>query len=273
MTKEEIGELVRRYQAGESSIQLAKAFGCSKPTALKYIGRAGVGRRSISDAKRRDGFNEAAFDCINEESAYWIGLLMADGCVHYPRVGTSPRVSLSLHSGDVSHIERFKAFLNTSAKVYKYKNKSMVELVVTSRRLAEALALYGVTPRKSLTAKVSGLQRNRDFWRGVVDGDGSVARSTSALSPLQLCGSYDLMTQFASFVHSVVGVAPTPYKRGNLYIVKLYNNTAYCMLEVLYSGCTVALPRKEQNAQQFIQRRRDVAGRRDARKKGAAHAA
>jgi len=56
-------EICRRYQAGESTVQLAEAFGLNTKTVCTVLRRGGVQARSSSEAQRlqpRDGVDQAA---------------------------------------------------------------------------------------------------------------------------------------------------------------------------------------------------------------------
>lgn len=118
---------------------------------------------------------------------------------------------------------------------------------VASKHLTEMLFLYGVTPRKSLTAQApDGLYNDADFWRGEVDGDGCVSARRRRLS---LAGSPALMSQFATFVKQVAPVwTGKPRRVGKIAIVTLSGKAAAQVATRLYTKCTVALDRKRREA-------------------------
>ncbi len=253
----EVAEIATLYGSGFTSLQLAARFKCSHTTILYLLNNLNITRRSKSEGRRKHRLNESAFDSINEESAYWIGFLMADGCVHEVKRG-SPRIQLSLSQRDAAHLERFKRFIGSShpITVSDRRGKRYSSFAASSTRIAESLARYGVTPRKSQTAKVADLEHDRHFWRGVFDGDGWVARNAERRAVL--VGSKFLMEQFASFVAANMtdrSIA-VKVKEQNLYIVRLSGKRAVRILRLLYSGCYVALPRKLENAERIIQQYR-----------------
>jgi len=125
--------------------------------------------------------DESVFDAITEPSAYWIGDLMADGNINTGKTG-NPRISLTIAARDREHLVKFRKFLNCSnpiqIKIIQVSGivPKQYTLRFSSKRIAGKLIEFGVTARKSLTAKVIGLQDNRHFWRGVVDGDGHIKK-------------------------------------------------------------------------------------------------
>ena len=65
---------------GKSVRFLARKNNVSHPYISSLLKREGVKVKSASDTIKLN-VNERAFDEINEESAYWLGFLMADGCI------------------------------------------------------------------------------------------------------------------------------------------------------------------------------------------------
>ena len=62
--------------------------------------------------------------------------------------------------------------------IIERKNKVNGKVIIqyslrfSSKKIADILAMFGVIPKKSLVAKVIGLEGNRHFWCGVLDRDG-----------------------------------------------------------------------------------------------------
>ena len=113
LTGLQILDSIERYQRGESSPAIAEALGVSATTVLRALQRSGIPRRTRSDARRVYTLNEAVFDSITADSAYWIGFLMADGCV-YVHQQHFPAIQLELARRDHAHVEKFRDFLGAS---------------------------------------------------------------------------------------------------------------------------------------------------------------
>jgi hypothetical protein len=209
-------------------------------------GRRNAKRKASNDARLAmlpPRVNHAAFDTITPESAYWIGFLMADGCVH------SNMIVLALAAKDADHVCRFAAFLGLRRPPNHYADKSVV--TVNSSRLIDRLASFGVVPRKSKTAEALALTDNRDFWRGVVDGDGSVffVKRLPGYPFISLCGSRRLMDQFSHYVGTVLGRNEPPVRpHKQIWSVGVGGAPATTIIRTLYEGCSVALPRKMEKA-------------------------
>ena len=104
---------------------------------------------------------------------------MADGNIYTGKTG-NPRISLTVAARDWQHLFKFRKFLNCSnqisLKTSKLNGRTWIQYTLRfiSKSIADRLIELGVTPRKSLTARVIGLENNRHFWRGVLDGDGYI---------------------------------------------------------------------------------------------------
>lgn len=213
-----------------------------------------------SRSRRILPLNESAFDTITEESAYWAGFLMADGCISDTDRST-PKVSVRLAVKDRVHLEAFRDFLGSKHAIVPVKRKHpAVDFRFRSARIVDALASLGILPRKTHAARfLGGLEYNRHAWRGVIDGDGSLGlhgmgRKRLVRPMLSLAGSEPLMRQFIDFARTVADCALTLQPHGKIWKVQLSCNTAYLAAKSLYEDCTVALSRKLATAVEIIRR-------------------
>jgi hypothetical protein len=270
-TEEEIQAAARRYQAGHSLAAAGKPIGVSKFWLADAFKSRGIALRHGSQAHRRYTLNDHAFDdaASNPEAAYWAGVLLADGCVVRNAPGQA-RIHLSLAGQDADHVEAFRQFVGAGNPVSIRQNRCgregavcqpIVRVSFSSIVMASALARYGIGPRKSLTAEVSGgLEASLDFWRGVTDGDGSLGqlvRGQRTYPTFDVCGSLPSMRQFVSFAADRISrFRSNPVFNGkNNWRVRACGETARLIISLLYGpspGFAPVLARKGAIARRLL---------------------
>lgn len=254
LTSEQDIEIADRYKTGESTLQLAMVFGVSDRAIRNALDRQDTPRRTLHEARTKYPFNEAAFDIVTEDAAYWVGFLMADGCVERKK-GNSARIAICLSIRDYEHLKLFRSFIQSSHPIRTWRQAVHIEIY--SVYMANALALFGVVPHKTFSAQVARLENNRHFWRGVIDGDGTLKyyrrqKSGWKSSYLELCGSKPLMRQFAEFVQTHIACKKVLIRpQGTIHRVALSGSSAIKIVHLLYHPCAVSLTRKQNSANQF----------------------
>lgn len=250
-------EMINLYNAGETMPAIGRAYGLHSATVRYYLLRGGVRLRRRGGAGRFgiDRINHAAFDKITEESAYWIGFLMADGCVSW----TGPHsavISLCLAAVDRSHLDRFHKFLALTNKIYQNKSNGAWMVHASSTHIARRLAKFGVVPRKTFIAQVKHLENNRHFWRGVIDGDGSIFVRENRHPQISLVGFKTLLQQFLSFASTITphrcSTRPHHGKDNGIHKTAISAAPAIRVIRALYEDCTIALPRKLETAKKLL---------------------
>lgn len=127
-------------------------------------------------ARRTLDLDETFFDVVDsEEKAYWLGFILADGSVGRTRSGNW-YVTVDLATQDIEHLYKLKEALKSSTEVKFAHNDRSAYIRFCARQLCEALGHYGVTPNKTGKHSTPDIQEEfkKHFWRGVIDGDGSL---------------------------------------------------------------------------------------------------
>jgi hypothetical protein len=259
LTPDQKSEIIRRYLAGDRDRDIAADYGVSRSTPRQTTVRAGYQPRF---RKRFLALREDAFAMITPESAYWVGFLLADGCIliHRQKQYHYPYIRVGLAAEDADHVEKFRRFLaaEKTVEIYSrgtwngYRRQNIHVLTVGSVKLASDLATLGVAPNK--TGKETAhpnLVMNHDFWRGVIDGDGSVFVSSKGDPTISLCnGGAELLRQFSRYVQSMVQAKCTiRVNREGVHTVSISGGrNAPKILAALYKDATVALDRKAAKA-------------------------
>jgi len=257
---DEIQQMVKEHESGMTMKEISDLHGKTK--SWSTISRRLHNRGIRVDYKREMpvseyALDETVFDEINEESAYWIGFLMADGCVQY-----NGRIALSLQLRDKEQIIKFRNFLKSNHKVRESTALDLEKkiypncaITVTSKKIVDRLIHFGVTPRKSHTAKVhEELAFNRHFWRGVIDGDGTVGMGSKTLyARLSLVGSKYLLEQFQTYVKSICPNCDASIKpQVNIFRYALGCGPAIEVIKNLYQDSNIHLDRKKERANTLI---------------------
>ncbi|KKN70860.1 hypothetical protein LCGC14_0426430 [marine sediment metagenome] len=234
-----VQEIIRKYEGGMSARQLGFEYKVADVTITFLLKRRGVFIRNRSNAKRTNQIKEDIFDIITEESAYWIGFILADGNVYHPPK-RSKQLNIGLAERDWEHLEQFKKFVGSNKKLYY--NNGGVFLSIYSNKIVEKLVEYDIVPRKSKIAKVPYiLKNNRHFWRGMIDGDGWVGKRM-----LGLCGTLNIITHFKIFICNlsveIPDVAIIP--KTGCYECRYQGGYVDKLLSAIYPSNSIGLDRK-----------------------------
>lgn len=233
------------YSHGKSTYKIAEEVTVSRATVRKYIKRhSDVDLRG--PAKYDSEIKDNIFKDPNNEAKYWIGFIMADGSV------SDHKLQVGLQERDKQHLERLKSFLNLKKDLYYRKTKETKQnqyvLEATSTRMIKHLNSYGIIKRKVDGTRVKKLQHDRHFWRGMIDGDGTVNKP-SRHTIIGLYGCYKIIEQFKSWTQNFV-TSDTEIRQchENTYSHRINGKNAYKILKKLYCDQEVALERKERRA-------------------------
>ena len=188
---------------------------------------------------------------LSKEAKYWLGFLFADGCISY--AGNYPRISVGIGSVDSQHMIDFANFCGVeshafnSPSTFGHYTGRQVRFAVTKEHAAK-FASYGIVQRKSLREVPPAIFLNDvDWWRGVIDGDGSLAKYGRRGINLQLCGSFATVQAFVQFVESVTGHLPGITKSDNGLCSAAAGGVRHSQMvleKIYYKSCTPVLVRK-----------------------------
>jgi len=249
LTEEQKEQIVSEYMQGDSSIILARRYDITYKAVLGLLERRGIQRRPRKT--RTIPLDESVFDIVTEDSAYWAGFLMADGCISRTDKTRSPAILVVLSAQDSAHLKSFRAFLKsqhaikTYSRTDSFSTKPKVKYQVRSLHLVEALAQFGVTDNKSDNGRVFFLENNRHFWRGYIDGDGCWTSVNNKLR-LSICGTDALLAQFQSFMHSISpNITSSISHQANISILNCMHAASITIANYIYRDCSIYLPRKE----------------------------
>lgn len=184
---------------------------------------------------------------LSLEARYWIGFLLADGSISSSRA----TISLGLKFSDAEHVRKFARFVGVLEEsviefdgVNNFGRNHGVKLSFIGKELIPQLAKYGVVPRKTKTASVPpSLAHDPDFWRGLVDGDGSV-RKDRGYNYIQLDGTLAIVEGFRDVCYAIAGLRPALIPHASIFRAGLNSARATKLLKWLYYPGAVALERK-----------------------------
>lgn len=185
-------QVIPLFQSGQSVTSISKLLGIDYRRVAKHLKANGFSMRRCGHPSPPIDHHAFADAENNPETAYWVGFFMADGCVMKSRAKhiESYTIQLTLQEADIKHVVAFQKFIKTDTPVKTWNGRDSKigkrtvrggrhsTIVVTSAPIGNDLIKYGVIPNKTFVAKVHFLESSRDFWRGVVDGDGFISLAT-----------------------------------------------------------------------------------------------
>jgi transposase-like protein len=249
VSPEQRREIIRLYRSGYSMQRAADAVGVSLHGAQRILISEGLNR-----PHRIYSLNEDFFADMKDEVQAWaLGLLTADGYLDEDGI----TVGLSLKWPDRECVETFARLVGYGGPVRPKKRGDRIDARVslTSRKLWADLSAMGLCPRKSLIVRPWAAPAHllRHYFRGMIDGDGCIARNGKTGFTIRLVGSRPVVEAFADFVASAVGKRPSVRPTRNIWVSECSRLAhAQKLAAELYGGATVFLSRKKELADRIV---------------------
>lgn len=240
-------ELCEKYKNGLEVSELAKEYKLDKECIINTLKRNGIEIRQL--LKLDYHVNKDFFEIIDsEDKAYWLGFMLADGCVTKDKDGVYNTINLQLASCDREHLEKFNVSIGSDHPILVNKNnRGSVSVRFTCTKMANDLIKHGVIPKKTFKCKKSEgipIELERHFWRGCIDGDGFIS---SDMKQMGFCGDFDLVYSFWEYCNSLVdlGGKYKPCCPRKIYQMSIGSICRLIVLQDLYDNCNVYLDRKK----------------------------
>lgn len=252
-SQEQLEDILKKYQKDNwSQKEIANYYKVSRPVIKRLLNEMGVTFRQRTKKYYSD---DDIFEVIdNSEKAYWLGFLAADGC-NYQREHNAS-IILNIHQKDIEHLEKFKQFCNSQAKIQQYitssgysANTPMAKIVLNSKKMSKDLIDKGIVPKKSLILKPPNISKQYylPFILGYFDGDGSISKASQYNNyAISIEGTREIL----EWINENLNISKKLEKRRyndnkNSYYIRCGGtNKPYNILKQLYDSCETHLDRK-----------------------------
>lgn len=164
------------------------------------------------------GIRSDYFAELTPDSAYVVGLMQADGSNRLDR----GMMTITLKRTDAPLLEVISVRMAGGRPLLVNRDGNST-LQVQNRPLSYGLAAWGVVSPKTHTASTHpALLLDRDYWRGVVDGDGTLCDTADGRKILAVVGSEAICEQFLAFCrHHGTGGRCNVHRNRSIYTAKL----------------------------------------------------
>lgn len=255
-----LAKALEMYNSGVAQVVIEKQLGFTRKTLRELFKSSSSHYRDKSEQhflRYGTEIDEDVFDLLTPESLYWLGMIYSDGNINsLNNKRWDYGVNLTLHTDDILHLEKFRSFLKTNRKISK-GNGNCSRVRINSKKIHNRLKELWITPAKSCTIKPHpDLKISKDFWRGVIDGDGGVYfyrnRNTKEIF---LCGTLETIFDFSIFCSANLGIKekyPSKCIGKNLYQIHYYSKDAIKIANLLYKDAPVYLERKYLSAMEIL---------------------
>lgn len=209
-------------------------------------------------------YDDSIFSEINnEESAYWLGFIMADGYITYDTLARNYELGIELKNTEENHLKKFAKFMKTNAKItYRTKKCNHFNKITTKsvliriycKKIVDNLIKHGIEPRKTGKENIPKIKNDLfiHFLRGFFDGDGSIYKDKKIkfYKTNITCMNEDFLKCIRKILYDKYNIISNVYCYTNSYKTKMYKLCIHrkrdnlFFLELLYKDSKIYLDRK-----------------------------
>jgi len=258
-TQDEIEKIETEYLV-KTSKQLAEELNCKTQKIQDVVRRL---KLSWSKVEKNRKYN-ADFDYFevidNQEKAYWLGFIYADGCVS-KRETTQGVLTISINTKDEILLNLFKNDIKAENPIgYDLSKSSMARISIISDKLFSDLGKLNCVPNKTflLDSIPQGVPQElySHFIRGYFDGDGCVRLNGYKNAEFSIVGQEKFILFIRDIIKQQTGIELGLYydKRTNNFCFISTANQQYIakIYKYLYNDAIRYLPRKKIVFEEFL---------------------
>lgn len=252
--------LEKAFKENGNLQQIGKMCNVSGDTIEYWRKKFNISKSDLGkQVNRKNKLNDSYFEVIDDEhKAYWLGFIMADGCItRTEKNGPYNRFEFNLKEDDIELLNLFQKDLesNYQIKIKQNVNKkrdictTICNIRISSRKLVNSLIANEITPNKTgkeVLPKTIPEQYIKDFIRGYFDGDGSLTINKS----FRICSSsIDILNSINKYLKNTLNITFNVYEDKS-YKIPFFtidsNNRKNnkIVLDHLYNNATIYLNRK-----------------------------
>jgi hypothetical protein len=196
-------------------------------------------------------------DLTNDLYAYFYGLALADGSIREDPKRRSGAIAIELKESDAAVLHElsyqlpWKCNLSRRQRVSAFSGAphNSVSLVCHTHDLRSQMVAAGfpIGAKSHICSPPNVGYDRAAFWRGYLDGDGSMGVTATGLPFVSLVTvSQSMCEAYLSFLNAVCGFTPKVNKntRDNAWNIMITRKRAVDVLAATYADATIALPRK-----------------------------
>lgn len=255
-------EAAKYYSENEISIiNCAKKFKIGKNTLYDYLKENNL-IKNDKNYQKDITYDKNFFDSIdNEEKAYWLGFIMADGYTRLGKNNNPAQMTIEIGKKDIEILNAFKKSIKSnhiirerSRKTCTGKISEICSITISSQHLTSKLISYGVIPNKTYIGFINEeiFSDNEElifhYLRGYSDGDGTINKRKGNYVFKLVIKSKSILDTISNWIKKYCNIDPKITIWEDAYRLSVQNKKDYFIfLEKLYKNANIYLDRKYQN--------------------------
>lgn len=263
ISEQDINFIIEEYNKGTSSEIIGQKIGRDGSAICRVLKRNGIQIRPATQNKRQYKIREDFFENIdNEEKAYFLGLLYADG--NLSKRGNT--IKLTLKDRDI--LEVWSKTIYGFHKIYEEPHtdengavKIYWSVAIYSQKMHQDLCKLGCTPKKTFSINFPEFMKDNllcnHFIRGYFDGDGCISINAKNRAIIDITSNIVFIRDCIQLLNRNLGIASYYHEYKDKPLTACLQISAQenvkKFVDYIYKNSTVYLPRKYQKTQEFYQ--------------------